>query len=100
MTTPVKVRGSGRRFRVNADAIANAVRRLALQHPVVISVVEMGTFDGRYVGFRDGTHRISVRKRSSWRRASATLWHELAHARQAERLGGFDGFDARWDAER
>src|SRR3954452_15910642 len=99
MKTPVTIRGRGRRFHVPLDAVAGALRELGLQHPVAISVVPMGNFDGRYIGLKNGVHRISVRARSSPRRASWTLWHELGHAMQSERLGSGEAFAQQWDAE-
>jgi hypothetical protein len=37
--------------------------------------------------WRDGVHVITVSTYSDAERASKTLWHELAHAHQVERIG-------------
>jgi hypothetical protein len=47
---------------------------------------------GRYIGLRNGVHRIGVASGLSARSASRMLWHELTHAAQVERLGGEAAF--------
>jgi hypothetical protein len=47
---------------------------------------------GRLIGFRNGVWIIGLDTYLSPRQASLTLWHELAHVAQAERVGGIEQF--------
>lgn len=51
---------------------------------------------GRYNGVDpfNPAHAISLNPNSTTVRASATLWHELTHALQAERLGSYPRFES------
>lgn len=72
------------------DAIERAADLLELTRPIVVGCIEgRNNTDGR-AGERVFGHRICVRRALSAHDASATLWHELAHAQQAERTPDFD----------
>lgn len=49
---------------------------------------------------RDGTHHIVVKSYLTAEQASATLWHELTHARQAERAGSQSAWEKVTAAQR
>lgn len=71
-------------------AIERAADLLGLTRPIVVGCIEgRRNTDGR-AGERAFGHRICVRRTLSAHEASATLWHELAHAQQAERTPDFN----------
>ncbi len=71
------------RHRVDPRAIAVAANHMGINGRVVAA--QVGGVAGGYHGPDDsGTHRISVVGWLSPERASAQLWHELAHAKQYE----------------
>lgn len=82
-------------WQIIPEALEAACRELKLRHPVVVKPSNGTRTTGSH-GFRlhewpDGTlretHVISLSKRYSPERANQTLWHELCHAIQSERLG-------------
>jgi len=84
------------RYEVDMSAVAAAARALGLRHPVRVFIRRYTWGDGRYIGFVDGEHRVGVASDLSARRASRTLWHELTHALQVERLGDERTFWSLW----
>lgn len=87
-------------WRVDQDALKRACERLALSRPVVVHVTRGRGGRSKRGLHRDanGAHVISVVNYVSAERASRTLWHELAHAQQLERLGA-DVFHRSYDRE-
>lgn len=84
------------------DALNAAARELELRWSVIVGCAEYpaGRTGGRQSNERDEgqwVHKIRVRRRGGAGEASRTLWHELAHCAQAERLG-VDEFDRQYDA--
>ena len=88
------------KWKLNDDALAQAVEFLGLKHPVYFTRNNTKTRSGSYslrygwtlpatapARFRQATlvHRIQLRPADTAEDASRTLWHELAHAMQAER---------------
>lgn len=76
------------------DAIGHAARERGITWPIVVGCAEYPR--GQWGGMHDAEripaapgwrHRISVRRAGSDVAANRTLWHELAHCEQAERLG-------------
>lgn len=92
-------RASTSRLRIDHDAVERAANELGLQSDVRVLVRHYKYGSGRYIGSRDGVHHIGLHADLSPGEASMVIWHELTHALQAERLGGYDGFVARWSAE-
>lgn len=86
------------RFVVLDDEIDRARRMLGIKSPVMVTPTSYprSRLKGRYVTMRNGAHRISISRDLSPRQASATIWHELAHALQAEQLGGSKELYRRW----
>jgi hypothetical protein len=94
---------------VNPIALEQAREYLGLQLPVCIlwKPLEYGdtvTY-GTYVGIRKEAHLIHLNnnRRISRSRLNATVWHELTHAKQCERVGGNTPFtrlyrQQLWDA--
>jgi hypothetical protein len=87
------------RFRVDTDAMDQASAALGLLLDVRVFVRRYEYPSGRYIGVRGGVHHIGVDRDLSAPDASRTLWHELTHALQAERLGGHKAFERQWWAE-
>jgi len=83
-------------FRPNYAAIEQAREILQISKPVKVYVrtYKNRSLFGRYCGERDGAHVISLPSDLRAATASRALWHELQHAAQAERLGGFEAFEA------
>jgi hypothetical protein len=84
------------RFKVLREEVDRARRELGIRDPVVVSITRSEQFPSRYIAHRDGRHRLGVANYLGPRRASSSIWHELAHVRQAEELGGFEAFDREW----
>jgi hypothetical protein len=84
------------RFEIRRENVDTARRLLGLRAPAAVSITYY-TDDttGRYVDRRDGKHRISVAGDISAAEASRTIWHELVHASQIEKLGGVAKYDER-----
>lgn len=74
------------RWEVDARALAAAKHELSLTWPVKIRRTTGQTQRGRYT-IRGGVHTITVSHAIPVEQANRTLWHELAHAAQAERIG-------------
>lgn len=74
----MSVRGG---FRIDHDAVDRARVTLGIQKPVAVRITyyARSQIDGRYIGERDGVHRIGVDGAQSPKAASRVLWHELAH---------------------
>jgi hypothetical protein len=92
------------------EAIAEAARELGIERPIVVGIVEAGgrtqTTHGAHrvkTMIHDGTtgpvHSVTVRRTCTAEQASQTLWHELAHAMQAERHGDPHTFYAAYARE-
>jgi hypothetical protein len=80
---PVLKTAALQNFQVDPDAVEQARDTIGLQNPVAVNLV--GGTHGQYMGMQNGTHYINL---VSWLRpesASKQLWHEMAHALQAER---------------
>jgi hypothetical protein len=88
-----------RRYAIDIDAVAEAEALLGLRSPVRVFIRRYEWLDGRYIALRDGVHHVGVAHDLSARAASKTVWHELTHALQAERLGGERAFRQQWWAE-
>lgn len=74
------------------DAIAQAARELALRLPVVVGCAEYRRRTSGTAGCERDEHgrwyhRIAVRRATTALAASEIIWHELAHAAQAEQVG-------------
>jgi hypothetical protein len=86
------------------DAIRDAGIQLGIRNPISLGVVEAGgrqwTTNGTHrvekMRLPDGSsgpvHKLTVRRTCSPRQASRTIWHELAHAKQAEDHGDPERF--------
>lgn len=63
--------------------------------------VERTFVAGRYTGIDPfhGWHNVYVNERQTTPAASASLWHELTHAMQCERLGSWLRFDAEYQRQ-
>lgn len=74
-------------FLVDKVALRKATEELGLRHEVRVRTnSRVGTTLGRH-RFYGHYHDIMLKGYLTPEQASATLWHELAHARQAERAG-------------
>lgn len=73
------------RWRVDEAALERACATLGVRRPVTVLATSQRFTSGRYLGVRDGRHRITLRARLTVVEASRTLWHELTHALQRER---------------
>lgn len=73
-------------FWFDVRAIERAAERLGVVGPIQVGCAEYanGRWSGMYSNER-GVHKIRVRRGSSARDASRTLWHELTHAAQHSR---------------
>lgn len=78
-------------FYVDKQALAEAQRHIGLAIPIVIKLT--GHQGGRRGAYRacDGYHRITLKSWMDYEQASRTLWHELCHAAQAERIARDSG---------
>jgi hypothetical protein len=91
---------SGERFTITRAALEEACQRVGVQSPVEIVLTRYRYQTvGRLAGRRDGIWRITLDATLSAREASRTVYHELAHVVQAERLGGLPNLEARYDAQ-
>jgi hypothetical protein len=89
-----------RSWDVDEDAVRAAAKQLGMRGHVRVSLVRFAhNRCGRYVRFQDGFHVISLDSSLSARAANKTLWHEITHAQQAERLGSSAEFHRRWRKE-
>ncbi len=92
----------GRRFVIRRSRIDEARRGLGIVEPVELKLTrytnERGTA-GRLIGLRDGAWRIALDTYVSAAEASRTVYHELAHVVQAQRLGGMQQLVQRHDQE-
>lgn len=81
----VKANGGG--WRVDRAALRDACDLLGLKLPVSIRFnSRVGRTNGNY-RFTGTSHDIMLKSYRTAEQASATLWHELTHALQAERAG-------------
>lgn len=75
-------------YRVDQRALRAAIETLGLKLPVKIRYNgRVGQTNGNYT-FRGGYHDIMLKTYHTADQASSTLWHELTHAMQSERVGG------------
>lgn len=75
-------------FTIDRKALAAAIEQLGLKLPVKIRYnARVGGTQGNY-RLRNGNHDIMLKSYLTPEQASSTLWHELTHAMQAERVGG------------
>jgi hypothetical protein len=86
-------------FRIDRDAVDNARGRLGIKQPVDVLIRRFRDGEGRYTGMRNGRHVLTVASDLGPFAASLKIWHELAHAAQAERMGGFDALETLQDRE-
>lgn len=81
-------------FTIDQAAIRDACDLLGIKLPVKVRThSRVGNVTGNY-RFRNGYHDIMLKSYRTAAEASATLWHELCHAMQAERAGD----EAAWGA--
>ncbi len=96
----------GGELALNHEGLREACAALRMSSAVA-RLTNLRRFGGRYVGIRNGRHSITVSKVCGWApgEASRVLWHELAHARQVERIAreqrcslgdAFARFEALW----
>lgn len=73
-------------------AIDRAADELGVRGPIHVGCAEYprGRWGGMY-SYERGIHRVRVRRAHSALEASATIWHELTHARQQTRGERDDG---------
>jgi hypothetical protein len=75
-------------FRVDDDALRDGCELLGIHHPVrIVLNGRVGPTWGNH-RFDGAEHRIMVKSYLTPEQATRTLWHELTHAMQAERVGG------------
>ena len=93
---------SGRGFAIRRQDVEDACERLGIKAPVELKLTRYddryGTV-GRLVGFRNGSWRIAIDTYLRPPEASRTVYHELAHVLQAERVGGMQRLIDRHEAE-
>jgi hypothetical protein len=85
-----------RRYDVDTAELAKACTVLAIALPVRVVLRSFKYRSGRYTGTRGGKHVITLDAMLSPRKANRILWHELTHAAQVERLGGYERWNERW----
>lgn len=73
-------------FRVDEKALAKAVKHLGIKKPVTVKFVGGTRRQGCHM-MRWNDHVIHLNRAAGAGSAGRTLWHELRHAEQAERLG-------------
>lgn len=82
---------------VDRGALRDARELIGLKLPVVVAVVGRRMLhQGWYRDVQDGAHRITVRVANILQGddpPDATLWHELAHARQRESFPNYQAFN-------
>lgn len=75
---------------VDWKAVQDACDVLGISWPVKVRRTSSFAHNGAHrlgvVGFRRPVHYITVEKTATCAKATETLWHELAHAAQAERV--------------
>lgn len=69
-------------YQLNSQAVDKAATHLGLRYPVNVTLV--GGAHGRYRGLVNGKHQIDAVWWLNPERANFQIWHELAHAVQAE----------------
>jgi hypothetical protein len=83
----------GRGFWIPRERLLLACAAIGIETPVELKLTtyrsDRGTV-GRLVGLRNGVWRIAVETYLSPRQGSLTVFHELAHVLQAERVGSFE----------
>lgn len=83
----------GRGFLIRREGLDAARSRVGVKAPVELKLT---TYNGdretvgRVVGLRHGVWSIALETYLSPRQASLTVYHELAHVLEAQRVGGFD----------
>ncbi len=83
----------GRRFFIRRQQLEDARQRLGIRIPVELKLTVYTNREGtvaRLVGLRGGKWRIALDTHLRANQASMTVYHELAHVLQAERLGGME----------
>lgn len=86
---PTDVNKAGAQF--NRGQVLIAVSRIGLQWPVRVRWAGGIHTRGGH-NFKEGEHRITISTFLNAEQISQTLWHELAHALQCERLGSMEEF--------
>lgn len=93
---------TGKGFAIRRRDVKDACSRLGINAPVELKLTRYddraGTV-GRLVGLRDGSWRIALDTYLRPAEASRTVYHELAHVVQAQRLGGMQRLIDRQEAE-
>lgn len=84
------------RFELIEEKLAEAQKVIGPTLPVSVRVGRYSDLDARCIAFRPECHRIGVDGRIGAVRASRSLWHEMIHAQQIEKLGSLEAFDRRW----
>lgn len=85
-------------WKINTSNFIKAQKILGLCRPVRIVRGDWKSRKGGY--YPEGrVHVIEVRRHFSPREASQTIWHELKHAQQVERLGGYRQFEQAYDKQ-
>jgi hypothetical protein len=95
------------RLVIDYDALRVAESDLGLTLPARVTWEKLrarqpnATVLGRYNGIDvfHPMHRIALNPNARAARCNATLWHELTHALQAERLGGYARFDSEYSRQ-
>ena len=91
-------------YRVNPDALRRARGDLGLTLDVRVKFERLrgrgqnSVALGRYNGTDpyNPAHQISLNPNQTVRAVNASLWHELMHARQCERIGSWPRFDSEY----
>src|SRR4051794_3577526 len=79
------------RYDVDPTALDAAREQLGLHDDVRVTRHRYEHKEGRYIGWKDGVHRIGLDAGLSPRFASRVLWHELTHAAQSRAAGQLRG---------
>ena len=69
---------------LDPEALDRARVRMNLRFPVTVKVTGLRKHAGRYKGLTKGKHQITVSRYLCVSEAGATVWHEIAHAKQRE----------------
>lgn len=71
---------------LDQNAILEAMDKLGIERRVAIRLQTGKWQKGRHrIARKDGSHKITIPRNTSFAHATYTIWHELAHCMQAER---------------
>lgn len=77
---------------LDPEALDRARTRMGLKFPLTVKVTGLRKHAGRYKGILNGRHQITVSRHLCVAEAGATVWHEIAHAKQREGHGSHEAF--------